>query len=81
MSDDCSGANFQDSPRISDSRPVHSHIHYALMGTGLVGVVDEFELEAAFAVPTQVASRIIMDFAPPGGAQPEPCELTSWQSM
>ena len=55
MADDCCGANSQDSPRISDTGTVHSHIYYALMGTGLVGVVDEFELETAFAVPTLVA--------------------------
>ena len=52
MADDCCRADPEDSPRISDSRTVHSHIHYAFMRVGFVGVVDEFKLEALSAIST-----------------------------
>lgn len=55
MADNRRWADAQNPSCISDSRTVHSHIYYAFMSAGLVGVVDELKLKALPAISTQIA--------------------------
>ena len=55
MADDRRWTDLQESPCISDTRTVHSHIHYTLVNTGIVGVVGKLMLEALLGTFAQVS--------------------------
>ena len=54
MADDRRWADPQDTTCIPDTRTIHSHAHYALVGAWFVSVVEKLKLEAVFAISTQV---------------------------
>ena len=52
MADDRRWTDPQDTTCIPDTRTIHSHVHYALVGAWFVSVVEKLKLEAVFAIST-----------------------------
>ena len=54
MANDCCWTDPQDMTCIPDTRTIHSHVHYALVSTWFVSVVEKLKLEAMLAISTQI---------------------------
>ena len=55
MADHCRRTYAKNTTCIPDTRTIHYHIHYALVSTGFIGVIDKLKLETLFAVMTEKA--------------------------